>query len=102
MFESKMTSARVDFLVDALLALESREEGYRLLDDLMTVREIEDLAQRMQVARMLTEKATYAEITQSTGASSATVGRVNRALVYGSDGYRRILERLKNTGENND
>lgn len=77
MYESRIMNERTDRLVDALLKLETREECYRLLEDLFTIREIEDLSQRIQVAELLSEKATYAEITQKTGASSATIGRVN-------------------------
>lgn len=84
-----------DVLVEALLKLETREECYRLLEDLLTIREVEDLSQRMHVARLLTDKVTYTEITQKTGASSATIGRVNRALIYGADGYKLILEKLR-------
>ncbi len=102
MYESRIMNERTDRLVDALLKLETREECYRLLEDLFTIREIEDLSQRIQVAELLSEKATYAEITQKTGASSATIGRVNRALTYGADGYRMILDRLNAAGDTND
>ena len=102
MYESKMMNEQTDALVDALLKLETREECYRLLEDLLTIREINDLSQRLQVARLLTEKVTYSEITQITGASSATIGRVNRALSYGADGYKMILEKLSTTGDTHD
>ena len=102
MYESKLMNEQTDMLVEALLKLETREECYRLLEDLMTIREISDLSQRLQVARLLTEKVTYSEITQKTGASSATIGRVNRALSYGSDGYKMILEKLNATGDTHD
>ena len=83
-----------DFLMDALMSLENREEGYACLEDLMTRRELEDLSQRLQVAKMLRGGFTYTEITAKTGASSATIGRVNRALTYGADGYNTVLDRL--------
>ena len=102
MYESKLMNEQTDMLVEALLKLETREECYRLLEDLMTIREISDLSQRLQVARLLTEKVTYSEITQKTGASSATIGRVNRALSYGSDGYKMILEKLNAAGDTHD
>lgn len=102
MYESKLMNEQTDMLVEALLKLETREECYRLLEDLMTIREISDLSQRLQVARLLTEKVTYSEITQKTGASSATIGRVNRALSYGSDGYKMILEKLNAMGDTHD
>ena len=65
------------------------------LTDLMTIRELKDLSQRLEVARLLREGVTYAEIAAKTGASSATIGRVNRCLSYGADGYRRVLELLE-------
>ena len=102
MYESKVMNEQTDMLVNALLKLETREECYRLLEDLLTIREINDLSQRLQVAKLLTAKVTYTEITQLTGASSATIGRVNRALSYGADGYKMILGRLTETGETND
>lgn len=94
MYTSRIMNEQTDMLVDALLKLENREECYRLLEDLLTIREVEDLSQRIQVAKLLTEKVTYTEITQITGASSATIGRVNRALSYGADGYKMILQKL--------
>ena len=100
MYTSRIMNEQTDMLVDALLKLENREECYRLLEDLLTIREVEDLSQRIQVAKLLTEKVTYTEITQITGASSATIGRVNRALSYGADGYKMILQKL--TGEDTD
>ena len=102
MYESRMMHQQTDMLVEALLKLETREECYRLLEDLLTIREINDLSQRLQVARLLTEKVTYSEITQITGASSATIGRVNRALSYGADGYKMILGKLGNAGDTHD
>lgn len=95
MYQSRLMNEHTDVLVEALLKLETREECYRLLEDLLTIREVEDLSQRMHVARLLTDKVTYTEITQKTGASSATIGRVNRALIYGADGYKLILEKLR-------
>lgn len=100
MYQSRLMNEHTDMLVEAILKLETREECYRLLEDLMTIREVEDLSQRMQVARLLTEKVTYTEITQKTGASSATIGRVNRALTYGADGYKLILRKLSCEEEN--
>ena len=100
MYQSRLMNEHTDMLVEALLKLETREECYRLLEDLLTIREVEDLSQRMQVARLLTEKVTYTEITQKTGASSATIGRVNRALIYGADGYKMILKKLSDKEEN--
>lgn len=82
-------------LCKVLLSLETEEECFRLLEDLCTVREVRDLAQRLEVAQMLTDKITYTEIAAQTGASSATIGRVNRALSYGAGGYPIVLEKMK-------
>ena len=100
MYTSRLMNEETDMLVDAILKLESREECYRLLEDLLTIREVNDLSQRIHVAKLLQDKVTYTEITQQTGASSATIGRVNRALVYGADGYKMILQKM--TGEDTD
>lgn len=102
MYQSKFMNEHTDMLVEALLKMENKEECYRFLEDLLTIREMEDLSQRLQVAKLLTEKITYTDITQKTGASSATIGRVNRALMYGADGYKIVLNKLKDTGEIDD
>ena len=95
MFTSRLQNERTDVLVRALLSLKSEEEVYRVLEDLLTIREVGELSQRLEVARLLREGVTYAEIAAKTGASSATIGRVNRCLSYGADGYRRVLELLE-------
>lgn len=95
MFSSKLQSERVDVLAHAFLSLESEEDCYRLFEDLFTIREVQDLAQRLEVAQLLREKATYTEIVEKTGVSTATIGRVNRALNYGAGGYERVLDRLR-------
>ena len=88
-----------ELLVRALLSLESEEECRNLLEDLLTTREMLDLSQRMLVASLLEEKLVYSEIARRTGASSATISRVNRALHYGADGYRAVLPRLREEGK---
>ncbi|HHU79239.1 MAG: YerC/YecD family TrpR-related protein [Caldicoprobacterales bacterium] len=93
-YRSKLQDPQVDMLFDSILCLENREECYRFFEDLCTINEIKSLAQRLEVAVMLREKRTYHEIAEKTGASTATISRVNRSLVYGSDGYNRILEKL--------
>ena len=95
MFTSRLQNERTDVLVRALLSLNNEEEVYRVLEDLLTIREVGELSQRLEVARLLREGVTYAEIAAKTGASSATIGRVNRCLSYGADGYRRVLELLE-------
>ncbi|MFW6386988.1 MAG: YerC/YecD family TrpR-related protein [Bacillota bacterium] len=81
-------------LFDAILQLESREECYRFFKDIATVGEIKALGQRLEVAKMLTRGKTYEEIADKTGVSSATISRVKKALYYGEDGYKLILERM--------
>ena len=81
-------------LVQALLSLRTPEECYALLDDLCTVREIHDLSQRLEVACLLNRGETYADIVEATGASTATIGRVNRALNYGAGGYTALFSRI--------
>lgn len=95
MYETRLRNPQTERLVKALLSLENEEECFRLLEDLCTIREVRDLAQRLEVAQMLTDKITYTEIAAQTGASSATIGRVNRALSYGAGGYPIILSKLK-------
>lgn len=94
MFSSKLKSDQVDMLARAFLSIESEEDCYRLFEDLFTIREVQDLAQRLEVAQLLNRKATYTEIVEKTGVSTATIGRVNRALNYGAGGYQRVLEKL--------
>jgi TrpR-related protein YerC/YecD len=94
MYPSKLQSEQVDFLCDAIVAVGTREEAYRLLEDLCTITEVESLSQRLIVARLLRSGATYQQIVRETGASSATVSRVKRCLEYGADGYRMILAKL--------
>ncbi|HHU49772.1 MAG TPA: helix-turn-helix domain-containing protein [Clostridiales bacterium] len=94
-YQSKLRDDQVDMLFDSILCLENREECYRFFEDLCTVNEIKSLAQRLEVAIMLRKKYTYNEIAERTGASTATISRVNRSLIYGSDGYNRILDKLE-------
>ena len=84
-----------DRLMDGILSLKNREEAYRFFEDLCTINEMESLSQRFEVAGMLREELTYHGIAEKTGASTATISRVNRALNYGDDGYDMVLRRLK-------
>ena len=95
MFESRLQSEQADLLARAFLALDSMEDCYRLFEDLFTIREVQDLSSRMEIAMMLRDRITYNEIVEKTGASTATIGRVNRALNYGAGGYERVIEKLK-------
>jgi len=90
----KLRDRTVDQLFEAILQLNSLEEAYRFFDDLCTVNEVQSLAQRLEVARMLRKGHTYNQIEAETGASTATISRVKRCLNYGTDGYQMVLERL--------
>lgn len=85
----------VELLFDAIRTLETKEEFYAFFEDLCTVNEVLSMAQRIEVAKKLEEKKTYQEITNATGASTATISRVNRMLNYGTDGMKNALQRLK-------
>lgn len=85
-----------DYLFKAIMSLENIEEFYRFFDDLCTVAEVEDMAKRLQAAKMLRSGEVYNEISAKTGQSTATISRVNRCLKYGSNGYNIVLDRLEN------
>jgi TrpR-related protein YerC/YecD len=92
---SKLRDEHTDSLFDAILQLKDREECYNFFEDLCTIAELKALAQRLQVAKMLREKRTYTDICDQTGASTATISRVNRCLIYGADGYNTVLDRMQ-------
>lgn len=98
-YESKFKKEDIDELFKAVLTLETIEDCYRFFEDICTVNEIHSIAQRLQVAKLLSEKKTYGEIEEITGASTATISRINKCLVYGADGYKRVLERLEKQNE---
>lgn len=85
----------VDHLFDAILSLRDKEECYIFFEDVCTVNELLSLSQRYEVAHMLREQKTYLDIAEKTGASTATISRVNRSLNYGNDGYDMVFSRLK-------
>ncbi|MDE7249146.1 MAG: TrpR YerC/YecD [Lachnospiraceae bacterium] len=93
----KIQTAAVDHLFEAILCLNNKEECYSFFEDLCTVNELLSLSQRYEVASMLRDRKTYLEIAEKTGASTATISRVNRSLNYGNDGYDMIFERLEKT-----
>lgn len=95
MYESKMKSAEVDRLYAAMRSLQSEEEFYRFFDDLCTFGEIQAMAQRLEVARLLRSGETFTQISDETGVSSATITRVNKCLSYGSGGYAMAIKRMK-------
>ena len=92
---SKIKSADVDFLFDAILQLKTREECYMLFEDLCTVQEMKALSQRLVVAKMLSEGRVYSDIVKNTGASTATISRVKRSLDYGCDSYSLVFGRME-------
>lgn len=93
--EDKLRTDEMDQFLKAVLTLQNVEECYRFFEDVCTVRELKEMAQRFMVAKMLNEKCVYAHIAQTTGASTATISRVNRSLSYGNDGYRLVLSRIE-------
>ncbi|WP_066647958.1 YerC/YecD family TrpR-related protein [Christensenella timonensis] len=99
MYESKLKSRELDTLFKAVLSLKSEEECYMFFEDLCTVAELSAIGQRYKVAQMLRDKTTCHAIAEKTGASTATISRVNRSLNYGTGGYDLVLERDKKRGE---
>lgn len=98
-YDPVIDSPDIERLYEAVLKLETPEECYRFFEDLCTIHEIQAMAQRLQVARMLRDGVTYHEIVERTGASTATISRINRCLLYGAGGYRTLLAR--ENGEKN-
>jgi len=94
-YESKFKREDIDDLFKAILLLENEEDCYRFFEDICTINEIHAIAQRLQVAKLLSEKKTYSHIEQLTGASTATISRINKCLVYGADGYKRVLAKMQ-------
>ncbi len=99
---SMINEEQLKLLTEVLLSLKSEDEVRSLLSDLCTIREMQDLGQRLEVARLLRRQLTYSDIAQQTGASTATISRVNRCLIYGAGGYRTVLERLEKGETEND
>lgn len=93
---ARLKTDETDFLCRAILSLDTEDECYAFLEDILTIGEIQSIAQRLGVARMLDAGQTYDDIERITGASSATISRVKRCLTFGADGYRLILDRLNN------
>ena len=92
----KIRTEEVDHLFEAILCLKNKEECYTFFEDVCTINELLSLSQRFEVAKMLTDKRTYLDISEKTGASTATISRVNRSLNYGNDGYEMVFSRIKN------
>lgn len=94
MFTPRVQNEQTDLLMKALLSLKTTEEAYRFCEDVLTVKEIMSITQRLEVAVMLKHKVTYQEIAKKTGASTATISRVNRSLLYGAEGYSLVLKQI--------
>lgn len=88
-------SESVDSLFDAILSLKNTEECYAFFDDLCTITEIKDMAQRLQTATLIDQGISYQKISEQTGVSTATISRVSKCLNYGAGGYRTIIDRMK-------
>lgn len=95
-YNSKIRSKHTDELFEAILSLENLEECYRFFEDVCTIKEIKSISQRLQVAKLLKLEKTYNEIEKETGASTATISRINRVLNYGADGYKIVFEAMNN------
>ena len=94
-YESRFKRDDIDKLFKAILMLETEEDCYRFFEDICTINEIHAIAQRLEVAKLLNEKKTYSEIEEITGASTATISRINKCLVYGADGYKLVLAKME-------
>lgn len=95
MYQPKFYNKEIDLLLDALLTLKDKDEIMRFLEDVCTIKEISDMGQRFTVAKLLHEKVSYHQIVTDTKASTATISRVNKSLIYGAEGYLIALDRLK-------
>ena len=95
MLDERIKNEQIDDLAEAMLAIQNREEAYLFFEDIFTIKELQAVAQRLAVARLLKKKVTYQDIAEGTGASTATISRVNRSLTYGAGGYQMVLGRMK-------
>lgn len=92
---NKLKNDDVDFLFQSILSLKTMEECYNFFEDLCTAQELKAMSQRIVVAKMLSERKVYSDIVAKTGASTATISRVNRSLMYGNDGYSVVFDRVE-------
>lgn len=99
-YVSKLQNQETDDLFQAILSLTDEEDCYRFFEDICTIKELQAIAQRLQVAKLLREKRTYNEIEEQTKASTATISRINKCLIYGADGYQRVLKRMEELESN--
>lgn len=94
MLDERVMNEQIHDLVEAMLLLKTPEEAQSFFEDIFTIKELQAVAQRLAVARMLKKKVTYQDIAEQTGASTATISRVNRSLSYGAGGYQLVLDRM--------
>ena len=94
-YKSRFANEDLDVLYEMILLLESKEECYRFFEDLCTIKEIQDMALRLKVASMLKEGNSYQEIAEKTSASTATISRVSKSLIYGANGYQQIINKYQ-------
>ncbi len=97
---SNFRNAETDALLEAILSMENTEELYQFLEDVCTIKEIREMAQRFHVARLLSSGQNYQEVNSQTGVSTATICRVNKCLNYGTGGYLTAINRIKKEGQN--
>ena len=95
MLDERMNNEQIEELADAMLTLANREEAFLFFEDIFTIKELQAVAQRLAVARLLKKRVTYQDIADQTGASTATISRVNRSLTYGAGGYQMVLSRMQ-------
>jgi len=95
MLDERMNRKQIEEMAEAMLTLRDREEALLFFEDIFTIKELQAVAQRLAVARLLKKKVTYQDIAEQTGASTATISRVNRSLTYGAGGYQMVLSRMK-------
>ena len=93
-YNSRLKSEQTDALFEAILTLDTMDDCYRFFEDICTIKEIQAIAQRLEVAKLLKIRKTYSEIEKDTGASTATISRVNRSLQNGAQGYELVLDTL--------
>jgi len=91
---NKLKTPEIDRLFETIMNFDSIDECVSFFEDICTIKEIQDMSQRLEVARMLNKNISYTEISKATGASTATISRVNKSLIYGSDGYKRALLKM--------
>lgn len=93
-YNSRIKNEQTDKLFEAVLSLDNLEECYRFFEDVCTIKEIQAISQRLEVAKLLKANKTYNEIEEETGASTATISRINRSLHYGVEGYNLVFKKL--------